>query len=91
MKKSFIAIAMVALTCGFFALKSSNAIVCSNIEALSSGEQPDREYYTAYKGTNNTSYPKDRMRGSNENPSFCTIVPSLGIQDGTCWEIIIRP
>ena len=91
MKKSFIAIAMVALTCGFFALQSSNEIVSSNIEALSSNEGNGCDYYTAYKGVNNSNYTTRRMRGSNENPSFCTYAPCYSYTDGTCWEIVVRP
>lgn len=90
--KSFVAVAMVALTCGFFALESSNEIVRGNIDALTSGENNNTiEWYNAYKGINNTNYPTKRMRGSNENPSFCNYAPCLSTPDGTCGEVVCRP
>ena len=95
MKKSlklFLAGAIVAVSFGVAGLFSTNKVVCGNIEALTSGESFEFEYYQAFQGTNDPKYANRRTRGNpNEDPSFCSMAPCTKNEDGTCWEIVVMP
>ncbi|MGI6757117.1 MAG: hypothetical protein ACOX32_04300 [Bacteroidaceae bacterium] len=92
MKKSlklFLAGAIVAVSFGVAGLFSTNKVVCGNIEALTSGESFEFEYYQAYQGINDEEYQIRRIRAKSEG--FCSIAPCTEDEDGTCWEIVVMP
>lgn len=95
MKKSlklFLAGAIVAVSFGVAGLFSTNKVVCGNIEALTSGESFELEYYQAYKAQEGAKSEAERTRGNpNEDPSFCSMAPCTEEKDGTCWEIVVMP
>ena len=95
MKKSlklFLAGAIVAVSFGVACLFSTNKVVCGNIEALTSGESFELEYYPAFEVQEGAKSDTGRTRGNpNENPSFCSLLPCTEEKDGTCWEIVVMP
>jgi hypothetical protein len=95
MKKSlklFLAGAIVAVSFGVACLFSTNKVVCGNIEALTSGESFELEYYPAFEVQEGAKSDTGRTRGNpNEDPSFCSIAPCTEKDDGTCWEMVVMP
>jgi hypothetical protein len=95
MKKSlklFLAGAIVAVSFGVAGLFSTNKVVCGNIEALTSGESFELEYYPAFEVQEGAKSDTGRTRGNpNEDPSFCSMAPCTKNEDVTCWEIVVMP
>ena len=84
--KSFIAVAMVALTCGFFAFQSSSEMVSGNVEALTEAEVSFGKLKAFTPDGSSTV-----KRPTGNSTDLCNIIKANTVQTGTCLEIVVRP